>query len=108
MESGQGLLATISLGITEHVQCDTVVDVLLGADAINGFLHFAVTTVAALHGVGGGWKQFVVEKRQSLVEIGRLELAQNLAHRLEATYAPTQLASFANAVSVRQRRSNKR
>ena len=53
VERFHGVGAVIPLRITEHVQGDAVVDVLLGANAIDGFLHFAVATVAPFHGVGG-------------------------------------------------------
>src|SRR2546430_5011220 len=42
------------------VQGDTVVDVLLGANAIDRLLHLAVAPVAQLDGVGGGRKQKTV------------------------------------------------
>jgi hypothetical protein len=45
--------SVLLLGIAEHVQGDTVVDILLRANPINCLLHFAVAAVAALHGIGG-------------------------------------------------------
>ena len=69
-------------------------DVLLGADAIDRLLHLAVTTVAPFHGVGGGRKQFVVEKRQRLVQVGRAKLVQDLADLLETANALAQLGQL--------------
>jgi len=73
VEGFESFSAALLLRITEHVQSDTVGDMLLRAHPIHGLLHFAVATVAALHGLGGGRKQFVVEKRQGLVQVRRLE-----------------------------------
>lgn len=53
MERFHGDGSVILLCFAKHVQGDAVVNVLLGADPINRLLHFAVTTVASFHGVGG-------------------------------------------------------
>ena len=53
MEGFKSFSSVLLLGIAEHVQGDTVVDILLRANPINCLLHFAVAAVAALHGIGG-------------------------------------------------------
>src|SRR4051794_38716705 len=58
--------ATFFLGISEHVQCDAVVDMLLRPDTINRLLHLAVAPVPPFHGVRGRRQLFVIEKHQSL------------------------------------------
>lgn len=74
----------VPMRIAEHVERDTVVDVLLDANTIGSLLHFAVATVAAFDSVGSRRKLLVVEEDQSFVQIGRLKLVQDLAHLLEA------------------------
>lgn len=82
MEDLQRVRAAIFLGLTEHVQSDAVVDVLLSADAIERLLHFAVAPMPPFHGIRGGRQQFVSKKRQRLVQVGRLKLPQDLADLL--------------------------
>ena len=53
VEGFKSFSSVLLLGIAEHVQGDTVVDILLRANPINCLLHFAVAAVAALHGIGG-------------------------------------------------------
>jgi hypothetical protein len=60
------------LGLTDHVQGNAINDVLLGANTVNSFLHFAMATVAALHGIGGGRQQFIVEESQGFLQVGRI------------------------------------
>ena len=63
---------------------------LLRTNPVNVLWHFAMAAVASLHCVGGRWKEFVVEKRQRLVEAGRWQPAQDFTPGLEAADAPTQ------------------
>lgn len=69
-------------------------DMLVGANAVHRLLHFAVTTIAPLHGVRGGRKQLVVEKRQGFLQVGGLKLAQDFTDGLESANALTQLGEF--------------
>ena len=98
MERFHGVGPVRALRIAQHVEGDAVVYVLAGANAVDGLLHLAVTAVAPLHGVGSRRKQFVVEERQGLLQIGRLQLAENLADLLEAANSLAQLGQ------LRQRR----
>jgi hypothetical protein len=83
MERFPGVRAAVLLGITEHVQGDAVVDVLLSAHAIDRLLHFAVAPIPPFHGVRGGRQEFVIKKRQRLVQVGRAQLGQDRADFLE-------------------------
>jgi len=71
-----------------HVQSDAAADGLAGADAIDGFLHLAVTPVAALHRVGGGWQQGIVQKGQGLFQVRREQLFERPPEAPEAADAP--------------------
>ena len=107
MENVQGVCPTFFLGIAEHVQGDAIGKGLLGAHAIDRFLHLTVATVPPFHGVGGRGEQFIIEKRQRLLQVGRAQLVK----RPEVLYRRTRWrnwASLAKAVSVRHRRSNTR
>ena len=65
-----------------------------GSHPVNGLLHLAVAAVAALHRVRGGRQQFVVQERQRLLQIRRIQLRQGFAHRLEPFGAPAQPGQF--------------
>ena len=94
MEGFKSVGTALLLRIAEHVQGDTVGDMLLRPYPIHGLLHFAVAPVAALHGIGGGRKQFVVEKRQGLVQGRRLEFVQELPDGFEPPNALPQFGQF--------------
>ena len=94
MENLDRFSALFFLRITKHVQGDAVVDVLLGTDAVDRLLHFAVAAVAPLHGVGGRGKQFVIEECQGLVKVGRAKPAQDFADLFEAADTLAQLGQF--------------
>jgi hypothetical protein len=64
------------------------VDLLLGANAINRFLHLAVAAITPFCSVGGRRYQPIVEKSQGLFQIGGLKLAQGFSDRLEAADPP--------------------
>jgi hypothetical protein len=53
MECLQGCCVVVSLGVTEHVQCDAVVYVIPGADAVDRLLHLTVAAVTPFDGVRG-------------------------------------------------------
>jgi hypothetical protein len=74
-------------------------NVLLGAEPVNRLLHLAVATVATLYGVGGRWQQFIIEKRQGLLQVGRRKLAQNLANLLETANTLAQLGQLRASLS---------
>ena len=90
VKEADGLGSTFGLGVALHVQGDSALDVLLGADSIDGLLHLPMTAVAALHGVGGGRQERIVQERQRSLEVGGEELREGLADRLEAPNALAQ------------------
>ena len=94
MECLCGLLTVRRSLLTLHVQGNPCGDGCLGANAVDGFLHLAVTAVAALHGVGCRGQQFVIEKRQRLLQVGGEQLLQRLADPLEAANPPPQPCQF--------------
>ncbi len=61
-----------------------LMDRLLGADAVDGLLHFAMSAVAPLDRVGCGWKQRIVQKGQRLLQGRTEELLQDSTNALEA------------------------
>jgi hypothetical protein len=80
----------LSLRIAKHVQRDAVIEVLLSAHAINRLLPLAVPTVAPVHRVGGRREQFVSEKCQRLLQVGRAQFVHEFPDRLEAAHALAQ------------------
>src|SRR5262245_34602269 len=78
VESCERVGATLLVAIAKHVEGDTVGDMLLRADPVDGLLHLTVAPVAALYGIRSRGQQLVVEKRQRLVEIGRVKFAEEL------------------------------
>jgi hypothetical protein len=65
------LEAALGLGIAKHVGGDSLAQVRGGPDAADRLLHLAVTPVAALHRVGGGRQERIIQERQGLFEVGR-------------------------------------
>ena len=74
--------------IAEHVQGDAIGEVLLSAHAIDRLLHFAVAPIPPFHGVRGGRQEFVIEKCQRLVQVGRAQLGQDRGDFLERGFLP--------------------
>ena len=103
------MVTPLGLGIAKHIKRDSVADIFPGAHAMDGFLHLAVTTVAAFHGVGSRREQLIVEEGECLFQVGAEEFLEGLAELLEAAHPGRRsLASFCRAVSLRQRRSKSR
>jgi len=94
MEDLQCRHAPLLLGIAKHVQGDVVGEVRLSADAIHGLLHFAVVTVATLDRVRRRGQQFIIEERQRVLQVRRVQLTQDLADVLEAAATLAQLGQF--------------
>jgi len=65
VKEADGLGSTFSLGVALHVQGDTALDVCLGADSVNGFLHLPMASVAPLHGIGRGGQVLLCEALRS-------------------------------------------
>ena len=79
------------MGIAKHVECDAVADMFSGAHAIDRFLHLAMTTMAAFHGVGSRRESLHVEACECLVSIGAEQCLEGLARLPEATHPSTKL-----------------
>ncbi len=94
MEGFGGKASGKRLEIAKHVERDSGDQARHGANTINALLHLPVTSVAAFDGVGSRRQQFVVQKRQSLVQVGREQLAQSLPHLLEASHAVAELCEL--------------
>lgn len=56
MKDLQRVRTVFFLGITEHVECAAVADMLLGANLVNRLVHFAVAPIAPFHRVRGRGK----------------------------------------------------
>ena len=65
-----GLLTLGSEGVAEHIGGDASDESGFLADVVDAILHFVVPPVASLYGVGCRWRQFVVEKREGLFQVG--------------------------------------
>jgi len=57
-------------------------------------LHFAVAAAAALHGVGCGGQQFVIQERQGLLHSRKEQLPQGLPDSPETPHATPQPGQF--------------
>jgi len=73
------LRSALRLGLAEHIQRDSLVDMRVRPDAINGFLHLAVAAVAPFDRVGGRRQQRVVQERQGFFQVGREQFLERLA-----------------------------
>ena len=85
MQGFRGCRALLCSFLTLHVQGDPSIDVSLRADAIDGLLHFAVTAVAALHGVGRRGQQGIIKEGQRLFNVGREEFPERCSDGNEGT-----------------------
>src|ERR1041384_52604 len=94
MECSSSLLAMLLAGVAEHVQGDAGDDVLLGANAVDGFLHFAMATVAALDSIRCRRQQSIIEEGQGFFQVGGKELVQDAPDFLEAADTLTELGQF--------------
>ena len=75
MEGIERFRAALFLRVAEHVHGDPAVDMLLGAYTVDGFLHLAVTAIAAFYGIGRGRQQAVIQKGQRFLQVRRLEFS---------------------------------
>ena len=91
MEGFRGEISAKRLEFTKHVERDSRDQTRHGANSVDALLHLSMTTIAAFDGVGSRWQQFIVQKRQRLLQIGREKLAQGLAHLLETSHAAAEL-----------------
>ena len=75
MEAAESSGTAGLLGIADHIQGEAFLDVVLGTNAIDGFLHLAVTAIAAFYGIGRGRQQAVIQKGQRFLQVRRLEFS---------------------------------
>src|SRR5438105_15411396 len=80
--------------LTNHVESNSSVKLILVPNTIDSLLHFAMTPIAALDGVRSRGQQFVVEKGQSLVEIRGEQFVQRLAESFEPAHALSEFGEF--------------
>ena len=110
MQALRGGLPTGGLSLPLQIQSQATLKVGLCPDAVYGLLHLALPTISPLHSVGCRRQEFIVQERQRLLQVGRAQLVQ-APPKLAVAYCSLcahNRASLANAVSVRQRRSNSR
>ena len=72
------------MDVSVHVHGDSLADVVLRSDAIDALLHLAMATVPTLDRIRSRRQQAVIQKRQSLFQIGGEQLAKSLAEGSEA------------------------
>src|ERR671915_439846 len=94
MEYACRMVTPFGLSIAKHIKRDSVADIFPGAHAVDGFLHLAVTTVAAFHGVGSRREQLIVEEGECLFQVGAEEFLEGLAELLEAAHSAAELGQF--------------
>ena len=88
------MVAPFGLGIAQHVEGDAVTDVFLRAHAVDGFLHLAVTAVAAFHSVGGRRQELIVKECEGLFQVRTEEFLEGLPDLLEAADSSAQLGEL--------------
>ena len=94
MQRVSGLLALLRSFLTLHVQGNSRGDIRLCANAVYCLLHLTMTTVATLHSIGSRRQKFVIQKRQRLLNVGREQLLQRFADRLEAANSTPEPRQF--------------
>jgi hypothetical protein len=94
MEYACRRVTAFGLGIAKHLKRDSVADIFPGAHAVDGFLHLAVTTVAAFHGVGSRREQLIVEEDEGLFQVGAEEFLEGRAELLEAAHPAAELGQL--------------
>jgi hypothetical protein len=88
------MVTPFGLGIAKHIKRDSVADIFPGAHAVDGFLHLAVMTVVAFHGVGSPREQLIVEEGECLFQVGAEEFLEGLAELLEAAHPGAELSQL--------------
>ena len=88
------MVTPFGLSIAKHIKSDSVADIFPGAHAVDGFLHLAVTTVAAFHSVGSRREQLIVEEGECLFQVGAEEFLEGLAELLEAVHPAAELGQL--------------
>lgn len=88
------LPSALTLGVSEHVQGDSLADVQTGSDAINRLLHFSVAAIAAFNGIRSRRQQGIIQEGQRLFQGGREQFIQRLAETLETMNASAESSQF--------------
>ena len=94
MKCPGGLALGFCVQVALHVHGDPLADVLAGANAVDGLLHFSMATVGAFHGIGCGRQQGVIKEGKGLLEIGREEFLERLSQCPESPDTTTQFGEF--------------
>ena len=97
-----------TLGVAKHVQCDPAADGRLSPDPVHRLLHLAMATVAPFHGVGGRTSSLSSRNVSAFSKLGDRSFWKICRNPLKRRTRCRSRASFASAVSVRHRRSNRR
>src|SRR4051794_40072590 len=79
MEAGGRCQSSRSLLVPLQIEGNPAAERSLLANPVDRLLHLPMPTVPSLHDVGGRRQQLVVQERQRLLQVGRLELVQALA-----------------------------
>jgi hypothetical protein len=72
------------VSVPEKIEGDAGPDGAVGSNAVDGLLHFTVAAVGAFDGVGGGWKETVIQESQCFFQCGGLKFGKSLRQGLEA------------------------
>lgn len=90
----RGSISAAGRVVAQHVQSHSLLDTLVRSDPIDALLHFVVSTVAPLHGIGCGGQQRIIQKGQRLVQVGREYFLEGLADLFETANTPAELRQF--------------
>ena len=94
MQQAQGGFSDPQAFVSEHVESDASEQGFPGADTVNGFLHFPMPAIGALHRVGSGFQSLVVQEGQSLVKIGGLDFGKDFAQMSELLKSEAEPGKF--------------
>ena len=94
MQQIQGGFSESHAFVSEHVESDAATQGFLGADTVNGFLHFPMPAIGALHRVGSGFQSLVVQEGQSLVKVGGLDFGKDFAQMSELLKSEAEPGKF--------------
>ncbi len=75
----------------EKVQGEPSDDMSLGADPIDRFLHFAIASVAAFHGIQSGAQKPIIQESQGLLHAAGEQRFQHLAQGREPLHPLAEL-----------------
>ena len=76
----RGVVSAFGTGFSEHIQGNTPLSTDLAAHPVHALLPRPMTTIATLHGVGGGGPQRVIKPCQGVFTMRRADLCYGVAH----------------------------